>query len=190
MNLDRLALRAIYLFLEENNKKIIPWKDVVKSCFRFFPDEFRFEEENWPDTEKIHNCIRWRCINDRHWVMGDTKTGFFLTEIGRSMGEVNLENKKYEDVTKRKTESTLDGKLIKFVKENSLYKKYKKEKSFFRPSESEIRSLLKTTMETDIKTLERNMEYLKKVIKDYQENDLINFSEVIGKKVKELKEDE
>jgi len=132
MNIDRLALRSIYLFLEEKNQKIISWKDVVKSCFKFFPEEFRFEEENWPDTEKIHNCIRWRCINDRHWVRGDTKTGFFLTEMGRSMGAINLENKKYEDVNKRKIESTLDGKLIKFVKENLLYKRYQKERKFLK----------------------------------------------------------
>lgn len=190
MNIDRLALRSIYLWLNENNQKIIQWKDVVKSCFKFFPEEFRFEEENWPDTEKIHNCIRWRCINDRHWVIGDTKTGFSLTEIGKSLGSVDLENKKYEDVRERKAAIVTDNKLIKYIKEHTLYKHYKLEKELFNPSESEVRNLLKTTMETDFHTLKRNLDYFNHVVKDSLDKEMILFAKVIDKKIKELEEDE
>ena len=38
MNIDRLFLRAIYKFLEDNNQKTIQWEDVVKSCFEMFPE--------------------------------------------------------------------------------------------------------------------------------------------------------
>jgi hypothetical protein len=41
-------------------------------------------------------------------------------------------------------------------------------------------------METDCKTLKRNVEYLKKVIREYREEDLIEFSEEISKKVNEI----
>jgi len=188
MNIDQLFLRAIYKFLEDNGQKIIQWEDVVKSCFEMFPETFSFEKyKEWPDTWKIHNCM-WRCRNQRQWINGDAKVGISLTQIGKTMGSVKIENKRYKDIQERKIGPGMDPKMIKFVKESLLYKKYKKEKGLFSPSESEIRSLLKTTMETDFKTLKRNMEYLKKAIKDYQENDLIDFTEMIDKKIKELEE--
>jgi len=190
MNIDQLFLRAIYKFLEDNSQKIIQWEDVVKSCFEMFPETFSFEKyKEWPDTWKIHNCM-WRCRNQRQWINGDAKVGISLTQIGKTMGSVKIENKRHKDIQDRKIGPGMDPKMIKFVKESSLYKKYQKEKRLFSPSESEIRSLLKTTMETDFKTLKRNMDYLKKVIKDYQENDLIDFTEIINKKIKELEEDE
>ncbi len=190
MNIDRLFLRAICKFLDENNQKTIQWEDVVKSCFEMFPEEFSFEKyKEWPDTFKIHTCF-WRCRNQRQWIVGDRRVGISLTEIGKTIGSVKLENKIYKDIQERKIGPGLDPRLIKFVKEDPLYKRYLKERDKFAPSEPEIRSLLKTTMETDYKTLKRNMEYLKKVIKGYQEEDLTDFSEKINKKINELEQSE
>lgn len=194
MNIDQLFLRAIYKSLEDNHQKTIQWEDVVKSCFEMFPETFSFEKyKDWPDTWKIHNCM-WRCRNQRQWINGDAKIGISLTEIGKTMGSIKVENKmqseEFKGIRERKIGTGMDPRLIKFIKESLLYNKYKKNKDIFNPSESEIRSLLKTTMETDFKTLKKNIEYLKKVIEDYQENDLTEFVDILDKKIKELEERE
>jgi hypothetical protein len=186
MNIDRLFLRAIYVFLEKNEQRTIQWEDVVKSCFELFPETFSFEKYNeWPDTWKIHNCM-WRCRNQRQWIMGDAKVGISLTEIGKTIGSVKLEDKSFKDVAERKVGIGTDPRLLNYIKESSLFKQYLNDPKNFFPGESEIRGILKATMETDEKTLNRNLEYLKKVIKDYGKTELISFGECLHIKLKEL----
>ncbi|MEK6898311.1 MAG: hypothetical protein AABX28_03065 [Nanoarchaeota archaeon] len=190
MNIDRLFLRAIYKFLEDNKQRTIQWEDVVKSSFEMFPEVFGFEKyKEWPDSGKIHFCVR-RCRDQRHWLLGDIKTGFTLTDIGKTFGSVKVENKTYVDIEKRKRGSGLDPKLLNYVKESLLYRRYLKNPVNFIISESELRNILKSTMETDYRTLFRNLDYLMKVIKDYGKEELIDFSKKLKEKVEEIKEDE
>lgn len=193
MNIDHLFLRAIYKFLDSNHQKTIQWEDVVKSCFEMFPETFSFEKyKNWPDTWKIHNCM-WRCRNQRQWITGDARTGISLTEMGKTIGSIKLEDKKYKDIQERKESGPnikADLKLINYIRESNLFKIYLKNPITFYPTESEIRGILKATMETDDKTLLRNLEYLKKVIKDYGKDDLIGFCEKLTMRLKEIIGDE
>jgi len=193
MNIDRLFLRAIYKFLDESDQKTIQWEDVVKSCFEMFPETFGFEKyTEWPDTWKIHNCM-WRCRNQRHWIIGDARTGISLTEIGRTMGSVKIENKIYDDVKERKEKGhniKADSKLINYIREHPLYKKYLKNPKEFILSESELRNILKSTMETNYKTLSRNLDYLTKIIKDYGKDEFMDFSKKLKEKLEEIKENE
>ncbi|MBI4116373.1 hypothetical protein HY449_01375 [Candidatus Pacearchaeota archaeon] len=190
MNIDRLFLRAIYKFLEDNNQRTIQWEDVVKSCFEIFPETFSFEKyTQWPDSGKIHFCVR-RCRDQHNWLVGSVRTGFTLTEIGKTMGSVKIENKFYTDIEKRKKGSGTDSKLLNYIGEHPLYKRYLKNPKSFTLSESELRDILKSTMETDYKTLSRNLDYLIKIIQDYGKEELIDFSKKIKEKLGEIKEDE
>ena len=194
MNIDQLFLRAIYLFLEKNNKKTIQWEDVVKSCFESFPETFSFEKyTEWPDTWKIHNCM-WRCRNQRQWIMGDAKVRISLTEIGKTMGAMPIEKRtnslEHKKMQERKVGIGTDPRLLNYIKESNLFKSYSKNPMNFFPTESEIRGILKSTMETDEKTLLRNLEYLKKVIKDYGKTELIAFTDCLSIRLKELMDNE
>lgn len=189
MNIDRLFLRSIYKFLDENSQKTIQWEDVVKSCFEMFPETFGFEKyTEWPDTWKIHNCM-WRCRNQRYWITGDARTGISLTEIGRTIGSVKIENKIYDDIKERKTEGhniKVDSKLLNYIQKHNLYKRYLSNPNIFSLSESELRNILKSTMETDYKTLSRNLGYLSKVIKEYGREELTNFANKLKEKLEEV----
>jgi hypothetical protein len=135
----------------------------------------------------------WRCRNQRHWIVGDARTGISLTEIGKSIGSAKIENKVYDDVKERKTKGhniKADSKLLNYIKENPLYKKYLKSPNNFVPSESELRNILKSTMETDHKTLSRNLDYLIKIIKDYGKEELIDFSKKLKEKLGDVEENE
>jgi hypothetical protein len=193
MNIDRLFLRAIYKFLEDNDQKTVQWEDVVKSCYEIFPETFSFEKyTEWPDTWKIHNCM-WRCRNQRYWILGDARTGISLTEIGKSMGSVKIEDKVYDDVKERKTKGhniKADPKLLNYILEHSLYKKYLRNPRSFTLSESELRNILKSTMETDYKILSKNLDYLIKIINDYGKDELIGFSKKLKEELGDIKEDE
>ena len=83
MNLDRLFLMCVDEVLKEN--KIAQWEEIIKKCFEKFHDEFSLVKyDKWPDTWKIHNCM-WRCRNQRKWIDGNNKVGYFLTDFGKEV---------------------------------------------------------------------------------------------------------
>ena len=193
MNIDRLFLRSLYRFIEDNNQKTIQWVDVVFACFDLFPETFGLDKyTDWPDSWKIHNCM-WRCRNQRCWIDGDARKGFSLTEMGRTMGSLKIENKIYDDVKERKTKGhgiKVDSKLLNYIQTHSLYKRYQSNPNLFSLSESELRNILKSTMETNYKTLLRNLDYLRKVINEYGREELTNFAKKLKEELEEIEPNE
>jgi hypothetical protein len=185
MNLDKLFLLCVSKVARENGEQKVQWEDIIKKCFEVFPEEFSLVKyKDWPDTWKIHNCM-WRCRNQRQWIDGNNKLGYFLTDLGKEIVKT-IENKKIKtgDIKERKEGIGTDYMLIKNIKDSDAYKKFLGGENDL--DEQMFRHLLRCTLESTKRTLKQNFRYIRQSAEKYNEKKIIDFLDRYKQKFKEL----
>lgn len=82
VSLTDLILFGINSVIE--NKEKCTFERLIKECFTFFPKAFRFSHySQWPDSRKLDRQLR--TLRNKKLIIGDPKTSFSLTKLGKKM---------------------------------------------------------------------------------------------------------
>jgi hypothetical protein len=82
--INHLIIFSMYSVLETNKK--CSFERLIQECFNLFPKTFSFSQHpQWPDSRKLDRPLR--LLRNKKLIIGDPKTSFFLTKIGRNLAE-------------------------------------------------------------------------------------------------------
>ena len=82
MSLNDLILFSIYSTAGEQEK--CTFERLVKECFTDFPEAFSLPKyPHWPDSRKLDRPLR--TLRKRKLILGDPKTEFSLTKLGKKI---------------------------------------------------------------------------------------------------------
>ena len=66
------------------NKEKCTFERLIKECFTLFPQIFSFSKyPQWPDSRKLDRPLR--ALRKRKLIIGDPKTSFSLTKLGKTI---------------------------------------------------------------------------------------------------------
>jgi len=177
IEMQNLIVFAIYSVLK--NGETCTFERLVAECFQKFPKVFGFKRyPQWPDSLKFDRPLR--TLREKSLIVGGARSHFELTEFGKKIAKetesILLGNRAstFYKGTKLRGRS-VDDKLIEYLKESALFKKFLISPSDCIISESEFRSLLRCTLETPDRVLKQNLEYYKKVANSYDEKQILQF---------------
>jgi len=185
---DRLVLYSVNLI--EQEKIETTFDSVVVATFKLFPIRFAligFPE--YPDAKRVHDCLFHCTYKTKNWLFGNAKSGYYITEKGKSI--LNNTNRKLsgEIVNVGYTGSEPNRKekfFLDLIKEDVSFKKYLKG-NFEDISEQDIRRLLRSTSNTSYDILEENFKKYSEYAKNLNDKNVKNFLEIIEKKMKLLR---
>ena len=84
VSLNNLILFSIYSITAK--KERCSFERLIKECFALFPRSFSFSEIlKWPDSRKLDRSLR--TLRRNKLLVGDPKTFFSLTKLGKKMAE-------------------------------------------------------------------------------------------------------
>jgi len=84
VSLNDLILFSIYLATGNGGK--CTFEKLVNKCFTLFPRSFSFSGiQKWPDSRKLDRPLR--SLRKRKLIIGNPKTFFSLTKIGKKRAE-------------------------------------------------------------------------------------------------------
>jgi len=177
IEMQNLIVFAIYSVLK--NSETCTFERLVAECFQKFPKVFGFKRyPQWPDSLKFDRPLR--TLREKSLIVGGARSHFELTEFGKKIAKetesILLGNRVSTFYKGAKLRGrSVDDKLIEYLKESELLKKFLISPSDFIISESEFRSLLRCTLETPDRVLKQNLEYYKKVANSYDEKQILQF---------------
>ena len=159
-----------------DNGEECAYERVVKECFTLFPKRFCFQRyPEWPDGNRVKT--RMLDCRNKGWVVGNEKTGFQITLLGKRVAEEVL--KALGKATPRKTRPTHSrdrgDTIISHLKQSEAFIRYRNNKSKFEILDGEFRYLLIATEETPSRILRQNIDYYIGICIDYRENELLDF---------------
>jgi hypothetical protein len=169
LNISDLILFSIYLI--KKNREVCTFERLVAECFNNFPKVFCFRRyPNWPDSGKLDRPIR--TFRERGLVIGGMGGRYspgeiMLTSFGEEKAKqikLILTGKKTILSSKKKNliPRSIDEKLIYQLKINPYFKKFLSSQNNFSITEPEFRNILRCTLETPMRILKQNLQYLKK----------------------------
>lgn len=184
-----LILFGIYSVTK--NGETCTFERLVAECFLNFPKAFGFiRYPNWPDSMKFDRALR--TLREKGLIVGGVGGKYSpgqisLTEFGEKKAkqlEAILVNQKVTRPVRKETLAgrSIDDKLLKYLKESPLFKKFLETRDNFTISEPEFRNLLRCTLETPERVLKQNLEYFKNLGKTYGEKQLLDFLSFCEKK--------
>jgi len=177
VGLENLILYGIYLVSERREN--CTFEKLVAECFSRFPKVFAFKRyPEWPDSLKFARPLRK--LREKGMIVGIIKNSFSLTKFGgqKAIETENILKKMNMGFYKKRKDSqerSIEDRLIAYIKDSDLFKKYTNNPSNFSISEPEFRKLLRCTLETPLRVIKQNLEYYKKLANSYKEEELFNF---------------
>jgi len=82
LGVNELILLGIYSIV--NDKEKCTFERLVKESFNLFPEAFCFSKNpEWPDSRKLDRPLR--TLRKRKLIIGNPKTYFSLTKLGKKM---------------------------------------------------------------------------------------------------------
>ena len=82
LGINELILLGIYSIV--NNGEKCTFERLVKESFNIFPEAFCFSKNpEWPDSRKLDRPLR--TLTKRKLIIGDPKTSFSLTKLGKKI---------------------------------------------------------------------------------------------------------
>jgi hypothetical protein len=181
INMQDLILFGIYSVLK--NGEVCTFERLVAECFTKFPKVFAFKRyPNWPDALKFDRKLR--TLREKGLIAGGVGGRYSpgelkLTPFGeRKAKEVEdiLSGKKIIPYKKVKLKvRSIEEKLINYLKENEKVKEFLKNRKNFAISEAEFRDIIRCTLETPERVVKQNVAYLKNLVKNYNEKELLKF---------------
>jgi len=83
-SINELILFTIYSIIGNGEK--CTFERLIKECFTSFPKAFSFSQyPQWPDSRKLDRPLR--TLRKRKLIIGDPKTSFSLTKLGKKVAE-------------------------------------------------------------------------------------------------------
>ncbi len=74
------------IYFITSNKEKCDFERLIKECFIFFPETFRFSKyPQWPDSLKLDRQLR--VLRKRKLITGNPKTSFSLTKLGKKIAD-------------------------------------------------------------------------------------------------------
>lgn len=177
----RLILFGIYSVLSKG--ETCTFERLIAECFINFPKVFCFKRyPQWPDSLKFDRPLR--TLREKGLIVGGaggkySPGEFSLTDFGEKIAKDTkaiLDRKAVLSQTKKPShERSIDDKWITHLKNSIPFKNFLNSPENFSISETELRNLLRCTLETPIRILKQNLEYSKNLAKSYSEKGLLNF---------------
>lgn len=182
--IEYLIVFGIYSLIKKD--KECNFEQLIKECFTLFPKIFGFSHyPQWPDSLKFDRPLRK--LREKGWVVGNPQTKFFLTKFGEKIARETknrLFGTKTEEIIIKRTPRGLDAKLLRFLRESESYKQYIKNKKDFVTKDTDLRRLLRCTLETPLRIVKQNLQYYKNLAKEYNDTQLLEFLGCYDKNLK------
>lgn len=164
LGVDQLLTYAANRILQNGEECTL--ERLVYECFTLFPKKFSFSRyPQWPDSTRIYRSCR-RCLQDNKWLSGSFKDGFQMKSEGEKIAlDVGVKLKDPATINQKvrqpiKTRGKEEA-VIRYLRKSESFNRWEQDKTSFKISESELRSLLNATLETPINTLKDNIVYYK-----------------------------
>jgi len=187
-NIDELFIYALYHLIQR--KKNWSIENLIAECFQLFPKKFGMHlYPQWPDSRRVEKSWR-RCRSDKKWLIGKPGSGFKLTPIGEKIAR-EIERKLFQHKKVAKKESyrrprNREDALIKYIRQNPVFKRYQENPKEFTLNEMEFRFLLNTTMETPPEVVKGNFQYCLGIAKTVGDREVERFLIRCGEIMKEV----
>lgn len=189
-SVQELMLFCIKSILKAN--ETCTFERLVAECYTNFPKVFGFKRyPQWPDSLKLDRALR--TLREKGYIVGGSggkhsPGNIILTKFGEDIA-VRCENFLYGDNSQQKLRHpqksptrSIDEKLIDYMLNHQLFKRFKNEEKKLTLSEPEFRNFLRCTMESSNRVIKQNFEYFKNVANLFGENKLLDFLEHCEKK--------
>lgn len=186
-----LILLSIYRVIRKG--EVCTFERLVEECFTNFPKVFGFKRyPEWPDSLKLDRPLRG--LRQLGYITGGVRSFFSLTTVGDKKA-ATIE-KYFKEIRFSLTTNSIksgppigrssEEKIINFLKESAQYKCFIAAPDSFNITETEIRKIIKCTLETPLADIKYTLAYYEKVAENYNDQELIKFlktcSGVINKK--------
>lgn len=167
----------------EQVKEDCTFERLVYECFTTFPDRFSFYTYRLPDSIKLDRQLR--TLRKSRLISGNNKYGFKLTESGYRLA---TQLQKYITSTSLKSPQKENGAvqsrnikggrkekiMINKIISSSLYKKYEIDTNVPLNADA-VRIVFFGTLETPLKSLLDNIEYIEKIARKSDDSKLVSF---------------
>jgi hypothetical protein len=177
IGLENLILFGIYSVTKISEN--CTFERLVEECFSQFPQVFSFKRyPMWPDSLKFDRPLRK--LRENGLIVGTMKDSFSLTNFGENKSiEIETVLKKGSAMLHKKRKDSqnrsVDDRLIAYLKDSDLFKKYSENPTHFSISEAEFRNLLRCTLETPLRVVKQNLKYYKSIASSYDEKNIYSF---------------
>lgn len=159
--LQDIILISIKLISKSGEKA--SFSRLVKKSFELFPEQISLTDfPQYPDSLKLDRA--WRSLRDKNLITGSPDSYFTLTKNGDLTAENLLKNMatlQHTGPSKFTTRSP-SAKILERIRKSEHYKKFLKENTNFKFDEMRIRELLGFTLETPVKKVIGELDYLLK----------------------------
>lgn len=181
---DQLILFAI-LTIKRSGEECT-FERLIKECFTLFQKSFNFHRyPQWPDSLKLDRPLR--DLRNRNLITGNNTTRFELSRLGERYG-LEIEKKLSGSAfIGKKIKSNLGRKekrLLEMIKNSNEYKNFLINKDRTEINTSDLKRLFLGTMETPNIVISKNIQSLKSIAEDIEDNHLLSFFHFCLKKIK------
>jgi hypothetical protein len=188
---DDLLVYALYSVIEK--KLDTTFENLVVECYELFPERFGLPGfiNIYPDSAQVEKS--WlRCRTDKSLITGNKAQGFHLTDrgydlvqkvISRLGTKVSVNNNLNAIRGDRRTKN---GRIVKQLEENPLFKDYLINEDNFTINEFEFCDLIYCTLDAFPETRRNNIKQLKDALRDYNREDMLKFIELCERKFAHL----
>jgi hypothetical protein len=184
IDLDRLAMIAVSELHERNID--LSSENAVVACFKLFPKKFALSGyPNYPDSDRIRNCLNRCTRSSKKWLSGKALHGFGITE--RSIPIVRearalLTGRKIKK-TKATSQTRRKESLVAELKASSAFSKYS-EKETDKVSAADLCIALQGTLDSSKEILRDNLNTLKTFATEIEDQKAAEFLDWLENKFK------
>lgn len=183
-SLEDLILVAVYSI--KSRKEDCTFERLVKECFTLFPKKFSFSRyPQWPDSLKLDRPLRK--LQERKLLLGNRTVSYDLSPVGRKVCLKVLKRLKISGIIPPSTATNTGRKekrILDRVRQSDLFHEFLSKKGKFRVSNPQIRTLFLCTMETPLKVVIQNINYVQDLAKELKDKSLSNFLIICENQIK------
>lgn len=182
IDLDHLVMYAISK-LDEIGADL-SYENTVVASFKLFPQKFSLlGYEEYPDSDRIRNCLNRCILKNRQWLGGKAQYGFFLTDRSKVIIERSQELLNEIVINKTGTKSLTRRKemILSEIKNSVAFSEFNSGNED-RITEGEVCYLLQGTLDTPRSILKQNLSILKIYSQELNNEEVIKFLDLIQTK--------
>lgn len=173
LTLEKLIIYSVAKVTESSEE--CTFERLVKECFEKFPKSFGFYRySQWPDSLKLDRSLR-KLRKEGH-ITGSNETRFVLTKSGESYANAVAKELGSRILHKKpSTGGRKEEKILKRIKNSSEFQEYRMRGNKILISESQVRSLAYSTLETPLEVVIGNLDKIGELANQTGETELGKF---------------
>ncbi len=184
IDLDRLVVYAISQL--EKIHADLSFENAVAVAYVLFPKKFSLPGfSNYPDSDRVQNCLNRCTRKNRLWLGGKSRHGFFVTDRSRQiitqiesrLSGQSPDNTKHGSTSQTRRKET----ILEEVASSPAYIKYSNDRKDA-ISPADLCFVLQGTLDTSKETLKENLITLIKFAEELQRSDVLQFAKWLEKK--------